>query len=119
MTNETIGHYGFHPGGGYQPIKTNKIEFKEPPTGSGVIMTHDVKRREELWEMLGDVNDNGFYNITTTIPIVTELELKIRKDVMDAVDEMTDQLHSPQIPITHMKTLAYTIKDRLNLLWGE
>ena len=48
-----------------------------------------------------------------------DLELKIRKEVMDAVDEMTDQLHSPQIPITHMKTLAYTIKDRLNLLWGE
>ncbi len=49
----------------------------------------------------------------------SDIELKIRKEVMDAVDEMMDKLHHPQVSITRMKTLTYTIKDRLNLLWGE
>ena len=47
------------------------------------------------------------------------LELKIRREVIDAVNEMIDKLHDPQLPITRMKTLTYTIKDHLNLLWGE
>ena len=116
MTNETIGHYGFHPGGGYQPPETNKKKCQFPPESSGLIITHNVKTFDELTELLGNVSDNGSHNITTTIPIVTELELKIRKEVMDAVDEI---LTFEEKDEEYFYGLVRTIKDRLSLLWGD
>lgn len=67
--------------------------------------------------------NRGFYG-KSEMPIgmktqPTDLELRIRKEAMDAVAEMMDKLHSPEVSITRMRTLAYTINDRLNLLWGS
>ena len=45
MTNETIGHYASHPGGGYQPPKSDKPKAQNPP-GSGAHETPPPRRQE-------------------------------------------------------------------------
>lgn len=47
----------------------------------------------------------------------SELELKIRKDVMEALGKLEAELFKMQT-VENVKYME-TIKDRLNLLWGE
>ena len=63
MTNEVIGHYASHPGGGYQPPKSDKPKAQNPP-GSGAHETPPPPSS-------GNPSD---------------LELKIRREVMDAIE---------------------------------
>ena len=63
-------------------------------------------------------NNQGFYefNTVTNTPVVSDLELRIRKEVMAAVDEL---LTFEEKDEEYFYGLLRTIKDRLNLLWGE
>ena len=120
MTNETIGHYAFHPGSGYQPPKTDKPKAQNPPKGSGVPITADAEVLKELTELLKN-NPDGFYTVKTiTTPYPSDIELRIRKEVMDAVDNIWHEMESIIIgqPLVIIKDMT-VIKDRLNLLWGE
>ena len=47
-----------------------------------------------------------------------DLELKIRKEVMDAVDDLIAETNQ-EYSTSKAQTLAEIIQDRLNLLWGE
>lgn len=94
MTNEVIGHYASHPGGGYQPPKSDKPKAQNPP-GSGAHETPPPPSS-------GNPSD---------------LELKIRKEVMDALGKLEAELFKMQT-IENVKYMEI-IKDRLNLLWGE
>ena len=61
----------------------------------------------------------GFYNVSYQEPIVSDIELRIRKEVMDAVDGLCGDLQTPPYHYEKTMGLLSTIKDRLNLLWGE
>ena len=84
----TIGYYTSHPGGGYQPPKTDKPKAQNPPKGSGVPNTAEVETLKELTELLKN-NPYGFYTIKTTTTVKpSDIELKIRKEVMEALDQI-------------------------------
>ena len=48
----------------------------------------------------------------------SDLEIKIRKEVMDAVDELVTETNQ-EYSTTKAQSLAEVIQDRLSLLWGE
>lgn len=87
MTNETIGHFALHPG-------TNTVGWSEDKGFFGDIQTKAKQIKIQP----------------------SELELRIRKEVMAAVDEL---LTFEEKDEEYFYGLLRTIKDRLNLLWGE
>lgn len=86
MTNETIGHFALHPG-------TNTVGWSEDKGFFGDIQTKAKQIKIQP----------------------SELELRIRKEVMAAVDDLIKD----EEPDTHYLNLLNTIKDRLNLLWSD
>lgn len=122
MTNETVGHYAFHPGSGYQPPKTDKPKAQNPPKSSGVSETPGAEALQELTELLKN-NPDGFYTVKTlTTPYPSDIELRIRKEVMDNIKKLDNLVQCPSKPHGYAYQLAQlttAIKDRLNLLWEE
>ena len=89
MTNETIGHYASHSG-------SNTVGWTKDKGFYG-----DIRKKSK--QLKGQPSD---------------LELKIRKEVMDAVDELVTETNQ-EYSTTKAQSLAEIIQDRLNLLWGE
>jgi hypothetical protein len=58
----------------------------------------------------------GFYSVTYHEPIVSDVELKIREEVMEALNEI---MSYDWFNMDSTLVRAKLIKDRLNLLWGE
>ena len=131
MGEETIGHYASHPGGGYQPTKTDKPKAQNPPESSGIH--YSCWRCGKAVPLLSSTikDDRGAYICKSCLlqKDVSELELRIRKEVLDAVNIMSELLSEceqcndnwgmscsvTRVYIEHITT----IKDRLNLLWGK
>lgn len=88
MTNETIGHYASRPGGG--TVGWNK--------GKGFH---------------GDIRV-GASQLNKSQP--SDLELRIRKEVMDDVNKMIEYEADKE---EYHKSILLRIKDRLKLLWGS
>lgn len=93
--NLTIGHYASHRNtGGYQPTKSDRPKALNPPKCGGIE------------SLPGQMN---------TQP--SELELRIRKEVMVAIDTIESRLYEDGD--MYIQDMIDAIKDRLNLLWGE
>ena len=58
----------------------------------------------------------GFYSVTYYEPIVSDIELKIRREVMEALDQI---MSYDWFNMDSTLVRAKFIKDRLNLLWGD
>jgi hypothetical protein len=70
---------------------------------------------QQLKELMGSQKEPGFYTISTTSrPVISDVELKIRKEVMALLSELPT-LYSYDDRITKITA----IQDRLNLLWGD
>lgn len=97
--NLTIGHYAFHRNTG------NANLVKHGPVTFEVNKDMDyTPKMEPGWKYKP-----------------SELELRIRREVMNAVDEMYDSFvtnHIDSIMKEQADSLLLKIKDRLNLLWG-
>jgi hypothetical protein len=106
---------------GYQPPKTDKPKAQYPPKGSGVPITADAEALKVLTELLKN-NPDGFYTIETITTLKpSDLELRIRKDVLDIVNKYSERrtlADQTENRITMTDTDFFTIKDRLNLLWS-
>ena len=125
MTNETIKHYGFHPGGGYQPPETNKKKCQFPPESSGWHTPN--KPKLTICPTCGITHDNTETHNCEDYPVKrfpavqfssgthpSELERKIREDVMKILGEICHSYEYDERVL-----LVDKVKDRLNLLWGE
>lgn len=91
MTNETIGHFALHPG-------NNTVGWNKDKGFFGDIQTKAKQIKVQP----------------------SELDLRIRKEVLDAVERIWNEMErtiqgQPLDILEDMKI----IKDRLNLLWGE
>lgn len=95
MTNEVIGHYASHPGGGYQPPKSDKPKAQNPP-GSGAHETPPPPSS-------GNPSD---------------LELKIRKEVMARINKSLDIAMNGHCCDDIIEAME-DVRLMLNLLWGE
>ena len=120
MGEETIGHYASHPGGGYQPTKTDKPKAQNPPTGSGVPVNPDPEILKELMDMLKNKKDSEFYTITHATPVAmpSDIELKIRKDVMARINKSLDIAMNGHCCDDIIEAME-DVRLMLNLLWGE
>ena len=78
-------------------------------------MSLNIETYAQLVEMMRNNQDPSFHSITIEEPFVSGLELKIRKEVLAAVDELIKD----EEPDTHYLDLLNKIKNHLNLLWGE
>ena len=80
-------------------------------------MTRDF---DALKEMMESIKDSGFYNITVSEPVVSELELKIRKKVLANLDELRKRSESaPSLLTPRVCGLVAEIQSNLDLLWGR
>lgn len=71
----------------------------------------ELKESVENWKA-----SDGFSNVTTLTPVVSDLELKIRKEVLNQLNELSDRTYNHSLETDY---LISSIKDKLNLLWGE
>ena len=92
MTNETIGHYASHPGGG--TVGWNKDKGFHGDIRVGANQLNKIQP--------------------------SDLELRIRKDVMDAMEELKsfEDEFEDETEI-YFNNLLNKVIDRLKLLWGE
>lgn len=110
MTNETVGHYASHTGSGYY-VSTGK-EYKICPTCG---MTH--KKTENHVCGGGGYPVKHFHFTFSTVSQLSDSEIRIRKEVIDALGKLEAELFKMQT-IENVKYMTI-IKDRLNLLWGS
>lgn len=97
----TIGHYASHRNtGGYPPTKSNGPKTLNSPKGENGL----------------NLPPEFFHNISIPLPEISELELRIRKEVMDDVNKMIEYEADDE---EYHKSILLRIKDRLNLLWGS
>ena len=90
MTNETIGHYASHPGGG--TVGWNKDKGFH-----------------------GDIRLKAS-QLNKSQP--SDLELRIRKEVVASVEELVIEVTN-HYATDRAQVLVKVIQDRLNLLWNE
>lgn len=97
----TIGHYASHRNtGGYPPTKSNGPKTLNSPKGENGL----------------NLPPEFFHNISIPLPEISELELRIRKEVMDDVNKMIEYEADKE---EYHKSILLRIKDRLKLLWGS
>ena len=78
----------------------------------------DKKLFNEIKASLEDAGQYpGFYNITYQEPVVSDIELRIRKETMDAIDALVIEIFK-ESSSKRMEELSELIQDRLTLLWG-
>ena len=68
-----------------------------------------------------DINKHGrvIFEVNEA-PQPTDLELRIRREVMEGIEELLDTAYGKTlITCEHQLAVITKIKDRLNLLWGE
>lgn len=63
-------------------------------------------------------NHPGFYSINHQEPVVSEVESKIRKEVVASVEELVIEVTN-HYATDRAQVLVKVIQDRLNLLWNE
>ena len=98
----TIGHYASHRNtGDYQPTKSDRPKALNPPKCGGITLPPPPE---------------FFHNISLPISVTSELELRIRKEVLDDVNKMIEYEADEE---EYHKSILLRIKDRLNLLWGS
>ena len=78
-------------------------------------MDHVVKLIEEPNDDDWPDPPEFFHNISIPLSVTSELELKIRKEVLDTLNDVLEK-HKE---LALNKTGLLHIKDRLNLLWGK
>lgn len=101
----TIGHYASHRNtGGYPPTKSNGPKTLNSPKGENGL----------------NLPPEFFHNISIPLPEISELELRIRKEVMDAMEELKsfEDEFEDETEI-YFNNLLNKVIDRLKLLWGE
>lgn len=91
-------HYSYTPG--YQPSKTAESGTLNPPKGeTGLPLPPEF-----------------LHNISVQLDKPSDIELRIRKEVMDDVNKMIEYEADEE---EYHKSILLRIKDRLNLLWGD
>lgn len=120
--NLTIGHYASHRNtGGYQPLKTDIPKAQFPPKSSGLRPPiNSLITDEDMWPNPPDTIPPGYYCLPEKDLQPTDLELRIRKDVMDAMEELKsfEDEFEDETEI-YFNNLLNKVIDRLKLLWGE
>lgn len=102
----TIGHYASHRNtGGYPPTKSNGPKTLNSPKCGGITLPPPPE---------------FFHNISLPISVTSELELRIRKEVMVAMEELKsfEDEFEDETEI-YFNNLLNKVIDRLKLLWGE
>lgn len=109
MADLTIGHYASHKTTrGYTPPKTDGPKTQFPPKSGSVETppkTNLLITDEDVIKAISDMKHHP-----------SELELRIRREVMDTLDELLKEEEEGEVYFTGLLT---KIKGHLILLWGD